>query len=330
MSLDPLGTGEPPLRPPSGRTLGTGEPPLGPQSVTMKGTGEPPQGSINRALWEVRRGEKSDIDPALHAGNAALHAYLVDGRHGQRPVPARRGGGRVDRGQQSARNWLFTLARDLESMIVVDVSAPSASVTLQGAAAWSATVPSDIELARQARDCLDRAAEPKDAGRLVEVIAQATRLELTLALEAGLEPDFHDRTVELMELVSAVVAGPLYRIKHGLNVARPSVVLDLPDLPWVPVPGHASFPSGHATTAHALATVLIDLLGANADQARYLGAVAERLADNRMAAGLHTVADTEAGTRLGQALGRWLLSPGLRQAAPRWGQLVDACRGELK
>lgn len=329
MSLTPLGTGEPPLQPPGRHTLGTGEPPLDPQGRQDRGTGEPPQGGLHRGLWEVRRGEKSDVDPALHAGAKALHSYLTRSGHVQPPAPARRGGGRVNRGQQSARNWLFTLARDLDSLIAVSISAPSAIVTLQGNAAWTATAPGEAELERQARACLARAAAPKDAGTLAEVIAQATRLELTMALQAGLEPDLHDRTVELLELVSAVVAGPLYRIKQGLDVRRPSVVTAQPDLPWVPVPGHASFPSGHATTAHALATVLIDLLGAGDDESRYLEAVAERLADNRIAAGLHTEADTEAGKQLGQALGQWLLSPGLSQACPRWGQLVETCRKEL-
>jgi hypothetical protein len=75
-------------------------------------------------------------------------------------------------------------------------------------------------------------------------------------------------------------------------------------LPPVPVPGHASYPSGHSTQAHLIAhcaglvlpTAVQTVLQTN------LGALADRIGRNREIAGLHYPTDTAAGVTLAHGI----------------------------
>lgn len=64
-------------------------------------------------------------------------------------------------------------------------------------------------------------------------------------------------------------------------------------------PGHPSYPSGHATQAHALAWVLGDLVPASAQA---LTDMSQRVAENREIAGLHYPSDSAAGRLLAEHL----------------------------
>jgi hypothetical protein len=106
------------------------------------------------------------------------------------------------------------------------------------------------------------------------------------------------RTFEVMEVVERVVSVPAFEAKEILRVARPSQVSN--DVrPLIPVPRHRSLPSGHAATAYALAVVLAEITALGVA----LDGVAAVVAGRREKAGLHTHLDSEAGKKLGTAVG---------------------------
>jgi hypothetical protein len=81
----------------------------------------------------------------------------------------------------------------------------------------------------------------------------------------------------------------------------------------ITTPGHGSFPSGHATQAHAVAHVLKALLNldsakpAHAKVIEQLDRQAARIATNRVVAGVHFPVDSMAGRMLGVALGEYFV-----------------------
>lgn len=91
--------------------------------------------------------------------------------------------------------------------------------------------------------------------------------------------------------ISTEVRWFVLREKWTFQRARPSQ-LDPSLDPVLPVPGHASYPSGHATESRALALVLARLDPACA--ASYLS-LADAIGDRREIAGLHFPSDSRAG-----------------------------------
>jgi hypothetical protein len=163
--------------------------------------------------------------------------------------------------------------------------------------------------------------------RAVEIAAQDRHLELMFALAIGLAESpaaAAPHTLDLIDTVSWATAWPLYRAKYRLRVQRPNQV-DPTIVPLIETPSHASYPSGHATAAFALAEVLTALTGAAVgdDLQRALAALAERIADNRECAGLHTAPDTAAGRALGSAMGRWMVEMAVSRQTecPVWAML---------
>jgi membrane-associated phospholipid phosphatase len=120
-------------------------------------------------------------------------------------------------------------------------------------------------------------------------------------------------TGQVLDIVNDVVVVPVYTLKHVLQVPRP--VTARPDLPtWIPTPGHTSFPSGHATFAHAAAVVLNALVGPK--DTTQLAQLAAAVAKRRELAGLHTHLDSATGRELGLALGAYLVEQATRSTAP--------------
>jgi membrane-associated phospholipid phosphatase len=81
-------------------------------------------------------------------------------------------------------------------------------------------------------------------------------------------------------------------------------------MPPVPVPGHSSYPSGHATQARLIALCMTYVLGLVrpalpagdiAAITETLAALARRVARNREIAGLHFPSDSQAGQKLAEA-----------------------------
>ncbi len=77
-------------------------------------------------------------------------------------------------------------------------------------------------------------------------------------------------------------------------------------MPPVDIPGHASYPSGHATESYLLAGILAEVMPAEASKrtnandpdSTPLRRLAERVARNREVLGLHYPSDSKAGKYL--------------------------------
>ena len=78
-------------------------------------------------------------------------------------------------------------------------------------------------------------------------------------------------------------------------------------MPPIDVPGHASYPSGHATESYLLAGILKEVMPAEASMqtdvndldSTPLRRLAQRVARNREVLGLHYPSDSKAGRYLG-------------------------------
>src|SRR5262249_20336448 len=87
-------------------------------------------------------------------------------------------------------------------------------------------------------------------------------------------------------------------------------------MPPIEVPGHASYPSGHATEAYLISKCLAAVMPQEASTAydstdaesTALERLAQRVARNREVLGLHYRSDSEAGRILGQATADILLA----------------------
>jgi PAP2 superfamily len=103
--------------------------------------------------------------------------------------------------------------------------------------------------------------------------------------------------MQAMSLVGAVVAA---HYKFKFVRPRPSQ-LEPALRPLIDVPGHPSFPSGHAIQMFLIAQALGTVVR-NHEIAEQLAAIAARVAENREWAGLHYPSDTHAGKELAYAV----------------------------
>jgi hypothetical protein len=120
--------------------------------------------------------------------------------------------------------------------------------------------------------------------------------------------------------------------KHHLACRRPGD-LGARVLPMLPTPDHGSFPSGHATEAFAVATVLSGLVRSEVGSKHFpageklvalLHKQAERIAVNRTIAGVHFPVDSWAGAALGVAVGQIILAKSGEPSAKPVGYEYDA------
>src|SRR5204863_9667068 len=118
-------------------------------------------------------------------------------------------------------------------------------------------------------------------------------------------------------------------------------------LPPLPLPGHASFPSGHATQAFLMTRCIRNML----DETRNpvvltsvpladidviytdLRVLAYRIARNREIVGLHYATDTAAGRVLARDLFTWLTTDvlvggGMVPSVPSYRQAITDAKGE--
>ena len=92
--------------------------------------------------------------------------------------------------------------------------------------------------------------------------------------------------------------------KHKFQVPRPSYLAPAL-MPPIDPPGHASFPSAHATESWLVARCLKEVMPVEAHEA--LDRMAERIARNREVLGVHYPSDSAAGKKLAAKTSELLL-----------------------
>lgn len=152
--------------------------------------------------------------------------------------------------------------------------------------------------------------------RLTEITAQVVPPFAFWCAVLPIHPDRMPRTIELIQLMLSLCSLAEQRFKHALAVPRPQY-FNPSVFPAILTPSHASLPSGHATEAFAVSTLLYQLMtdspGVNKPPAApelraLLLGLAMRIANNRFVAGLHTPIDTSAGRMLGTVLANYLVA----------------------
>ncbi|MEO1705752.1 MAG: phosphatase PAP2 family protein, partial [Pseudomonadota bacterium] len=144
------------------------------------------------------------------------------------------------------------------------------------------------------------------ADRGGEIVGQMGALAPHFAFILGLTASRNPKLYELIDLCQLLCSHCVMIPKHYLAVRRPDQ-LDARIMPMIATPGHGSFPSGHATQAMAIATLLSAVVDANpghfpdaAARKALLFKQAERIAANRTVSGVHYPIDSWAGAMLGR------------------------------
>jgi membrane-associated phospholipid phosphatase len=150
--------------------------------------------------------------------------------------------------------------------------------------------------------------------RATETLAQLGMPTGFLASVAFLRDGRARHTLELLALAFRLAQYVEMRIKHALACRRP-IEYSPQVQPIILTPGHGTLPSGHATEAFTLATVLWALLRAGGNPVygdslygAQLMRLAARIAINRQVAGVHFPVDSAAGAVLGVTLARYLVA----------------------
>ena len=146
------------------------------------------------------------------------------------------------------------------------------------------------------------------AARTDEIQVQRFALDTHVLDVMGRPPHSHPACAELAQVTIEIATVLVQQLKHHLCVPRPSELSGAVN-PMIPVPGHSSFPGGHALQSMAVAVAVANACGETAAQQAGLHKLAARIAENRMVAGLHYPVDNDSGLALG-----WLLATCLAKA----------------
>lgn len=164
-------------------------------------------------------------------------------------------------------------------------------------------VPDPVGTANEITDLLVLKAKER-ADHLKHIEAQATNSMDYYQRMLMFSERTHPKTYLLLQACIAIGRTVVMYYKNKYQRPRPSQLE--PDLiPPIPVPGHASYPSGHSFQQHLEMRVLRELAPSHA---KTLEAFALDVAVNRERAGLHYRSDTEAGQLLAERL--WPLLSG--------------------
>jgi acid phosphatase (class A) len=112
----------------------------------------------------------------------------------------------------------------------------------------------------------------------------------------------HPRTFALMQAMIPVGLATSMIHKARFNRARPTQVIPGLTSVLTPVPGHPSYPSGHAQQAHMVAAAIIEAASPPPAERQALLDFAWAIAGNREIAGVHFRSDSIAGRDLAAAL----------------------------
>ena len=214
---------------------------------------------------------------------------------------------RVNRSSFGERAWA---ARWWASLVLHDFVATNWRATADPimATEWSTITTTAAALEITA---LTLAARDERAPAMGEILSQDVEFTTDFMALLAITPGSHPNTYRVLHIASLIGSYAVLYYKGRYNRPRPSQLCPAL-LPPIPMPGHASWPSGHATQAqlkalcmeHVLQGVLSGTLttgdlGAVSSNLRTL---ALRVARNREIAGLHYPTDSVAGRKLADTI----------------------------
>ena len=172
-------------------------------------------------------------------------------------------------------------------------------------------------------DALIRSAEDERADAMGEIISQSNEFISHFMGVLCATPGSHPATLAMMEAASLIAGLTVQHFKMIEDRHRRSQVCAALRPP-IEVPGHASYPSGHATQSYLIA-LCVDAVLAGASAARtglVVSVLADRIARNREIAGVHYASDSAAGRQLAGNLATVVL------AVPSFAALVVRAKAE--
>jgi membrane-associated phospholipid phosphatase len=152
----------------------------------------------------------------------------------------------------------------------------------------------------QELDDLVTAAQDERADALSEILSQADEFISYFMNLMTTRPTAYPATLRVLNIASLVALFVSMHYKGLYRRPRPSELCPAL-LPPIVVPGHASFPSGHATQARLMARCMGDVLNGLPQRAAMvddLKTLARRIRRNREIAGVHYESDSIAGKTL--------------------------------
>ena len=138
---------------------------------------------------------------------------------------------------------------------------------------------------------------------LGEILGQNQEFMRYFVAAMGATAGTHPATMIVLNAANLVATMTVMYFKTKFDRVRPSQLIPAL-LPPIPVPGHASYPSGHSTQAHLFALCATEILQATPGVgiSLVLTKLADRIARNREIAGLHYPSDSAAGKNLASDL----------------------------
>lgn len=237
---------------------------------------------------------------------------------------------RVNRSSFGERAWA---ARWWASLVLHDFVATNWRATADPimATEWSTITTTATALEITA---LTLAARDERAPAMGEILSQDVEFTTDFMALLAITPGSHPNTYRMLHIASLIGSYAVLYYKGRYNRPRPSQLCPAL-LPPIPMPGHASWPSGHATQAQLKAlcmehvlqgvlpgTLITGDLGAVSSNLRTL---ALRVARNREIAGLHYPTDSVAGRKLADTIAPFLTG----MAPTTWfGKAVTAAKAE--
>lgn len=193
---------------------------------------------------------------------------------------------------------------------------------------------SDHREAGKVEDDVTQLKNKQDGGgrekRLSAIVTEAITTD-HLFMDIGLfDWHSHPQTYRLMKTIELITGHVVFQYKDRYKRPRPT--FDHPELTAIiDVPSHPSWPSGHATQSHAIATILSLVVHPHSEKRRNrFESTAKTIAENREWAGLHYASDSAAGVQLANNL---MSDVGIQfdqKNDTRLNQLINAAIAEWK
>jgi membrane-associated phospholipid phosphatase len=164
---------------------------------------------------------------------------------------------------------------------------------------------------------------------LGEILGQNDEFMRYFVAAMGATADTHPMTMLVLNAANLVATMAVMYFKTKFDRVRPSQLIPAL-LPPIPVPGHASYPSGHSTQAHLFALCATEILQATPGVgiSLVLTKLADRIARNREIAGLHYPSDSEAGKNLASDLFTILNNAGVMPPPSTFAAAMAAAQAE--